>query len=255
MKFTYITLLIFLSFFLSGCFLEEENKREAINRGLSPSAMFKEAKEQLNAGALDEAIKLFEDVQAAYPSSKFAIQAKLEIIYNLYKAKKYDESLALIEDYIKKYPNHSSSPYAYYLRALISEDKSKSILDDFITDNAQRDVTSVIESMNFYLELIDRFPETNYSENALDKLVILRNIIARHELFVAIFYFKKQAYISSINRCKYIIEKFPKTPSVPAALSLIAHNYDKINATKLAEDARRVLKASYPKYIPHYTLD
>ena len=60
---------------------------------------------------------------------------------------------------------------------------------------------------------------------------------------------------ASINRCKYIIEKFPNTPSVPAALHLIAHNYDKINALKLAEDSRRVLKASYPKYTPHYSLE
>jgi len=113
----------------------------------------------------------------------------------------------------------------------------------------------LLNAMNYYLALMDKFPNTEYAIESKAKLVTLRNILARHELFVAIFYTKKEAYIASINRCKYIIEKFPNTPSVPAALHLIAHNYDKINAPKLAEDSRRVLKVSYPKYTPHYSLE
>jgi outer membrane protein assembly factor BamD (BamD/ComL family) len=56
------------------------------------------------------------------------------------------------------------------------------------------------------------------------------------------------------NRSKFIIEKYPNTPSVPAALHLMARNYDSLGMDKLAKDARRVLKKSYPIYEPHYTL-
>ena len=48
---------------------------------------------------------------------------------------------------------------------------------------------------------------------------------------------------------------FPKTPSIPDALHLMAYNYDAIGAVKLAEDARIVLKSSYPGYISKYELD
>ena len=72
---------------------------------------------------------------------------------------------------------------------------------------------------------------------------------------MAIYYTRKGANIAAINRSKYIIEKFPNTPSVPAALHLMAHNYDIINMPILATDARRVLKQSYPLYIPHYSLE
>jgi len=246
---------IFAVIFLSSCLFNEDKPRIAVNRGLSPQAMFKEAEAQLDAGAVDEAINLFNDVQAAYPSSKYAIQAKLEIIYTLFKRSRHTEALLELDQYIDLYPSHLTTPYAYYLRGLIAEDKSKSILDNFFTDNSQRDVSSVVTALNNYLDLIKKYPESKYSEEAKEKLVILRNVLARHELFVAIFYTKKEAFIAAINRCKYIIEKFPNTPSVPAALHLIAHNYDKIDAPILAKDARRVLKASYPKYIPHYTLD
>ena len=255
MRFIFVIFFSFSTLFMSGCWWEEEEVRGPISEGLSPKGLFDKAQEFRDQGALDEAIKTYETLQAAYPSSKYAIQSKLEIPYALYKRERYDEAIDSLNDYIKIYPNHFSTPYAYYLRGVIAEDKSKSILDDFITDNAQRDISSVKNAMNYYLGLIDKFPDSEYAIESKSKLVKLRNILSRHELFIAIFYSKQDAFIASINRCKYIIEKFPNTPSVPAALHLIAYNYDKINAPKLAEDARRVLKASYPKYTPHYSLE
>ena len=255
MRFLFVIFFSFSTLFMSGCWWEEEEVRGPISDGLSPKALFNKAQDFRDQGALDEAIKTYEQLQAAYPSSKYSMQSKLETPYALYKRERYDEAIDKLNDFIKIYPNHFSTPYAFYLRGVIAEDKSKSILDEFITDNAQRDVSSVKNAMNYYLALMDKFPNTEYAIESKAKLVTLRNILARHELFVAIFYTKKEAYIASINRCKYIIEKFPNTPSVPAALHLIAHNYDKINAPKLAEDSRRVLKASYPKYTPHYSLE
>ena len=160
-----------------------------------------------------------------------------------------------LNSYIKLYPEHFSTPYAYYLRGVISEDRSRSILDNYITDSAQRDVDSVRDAFNYYLALIEKFPKTEYTEEAKTRLIVLRNILSRHELFVAIFYTKKSANIAAINRSKYIIEKYPNTPSVPAALHLMAHNYDVISADILAKDARRVLQKSYPLYTPHYSLE
>ena len=259
-------LLILLIPFLSACvpeipddlksFFFPEEERQSISEGLSPKSLFLKAKEFERDGVSEEAIKTYKKIQAAYPASKYALQSRLEIIFTLYKSERFDEAVDAINDFLKIYPDHFSSPYAFYMKGLISETKSKSILDEFeLTDSAQRDVSSVKDSFNYYLDLINKFPKSEYSIEAKDKLIILRNILARHELYVAIFYTKQEAYIASINRCKYVIETFPNTPSVPAALHLLAYNYDIINAPKLAEDARRVLNASYPKYIPHYSLE
>ena len=254
MRFLFVLFFSFSTLFMSGCFFNEET-RGPISDGKSPKTLFSEGINFLSQGSYDDAEKTFLKLQAAYPSSKFSDQSKLELIYSDYKRGLHDEALDKLSNFISQYPNHLIIPYALYMRGVISEDKSKSILDDIeITDNAERDVQSVKQAMNYFLDLINKHPESNYAKESKRKLIKLRNILARHELFVAIFYSKKQAYISSINRCKYIIENFPDTPSVPAALHLIAQNYDKINAPKLAEDARRVLNASYPKYTPHYSL-
>jgi len=256
MRFNFFLFLLATQIFLQGCFLDDEKKRESINMGLSPKELHSKGFDLLNVGTLDEGIKMMETLQAAYPSSKYAMQSKVDVIYSLYKNDRFDEAIDNSINYIKLYPKHKSTPYIYYLRALSFEKKSHSILDKFeITDNAERDTSSVKDAFNSYLDLIRKFPNNKYSNEAKVKLPTLRNILSRHELLVAIFYTKKEAHIAAINRCKFIIEKFPNTPSVPAALHLIAHNYDKINAPKLAEDTRRVLNASYPKYTPHYSLE
>ena len=256
MRFLFLFFFSFSSLFISGCWWEEDEKvRESISMGLSPKGMYDLAQQSIDGGAIDEAVKILERLQAAYPSSRYAMQSEIDIIYNLYKRDKFDEGISRINDFIKKYPNHFVTPYAYYLRGVIAENKSRSILDNFITDNAQRDIVSAKDAFNYYLELIRKFPKNKYSDEAETRLIPIRNLLARHELFIAIFYTEKKAHIAAINRCKFIIEKFPNTPSVPAALHLIALNYDKINSNKLAEDARRVLNASYPKYTPHYSLE
>jgi len=240
---------------MSGCWWQEEDVRESITLGLSPKGMYDLAQKSIDEGAIDEAIKIFERIQAAYPSSRYSMQSEIDTIYNLYKRERYDEGISKINEFVTKYPNHFVTPYAYYLRGVIAENKSRSLLDEFLTDNAQRDISSARDAFNYYLDLTKKFPNNKYSEEAKTRLIPIRNLLSRHELFVAIFYTERKAHIAAINRCKFIIEKFPNTPSVPAALNLLAYNYDKINAPKLAEDSRRVLNASYPKYTPHYSLE
>lgn len=248
-----IAISFFLAFFLSGC-LNEENKRESITKGWSPKTYFDQAKEQASSGSTTKAIELYKQLQTAYPSSKYALQSKLEVAYILYKNENYDEAIFSLNNYIKLHPKHTSTSYAYYLRGIISEDKSHSILDGYLTDNAQRDIASVRDAFNYYLALINAFPKTKYAKEVKKRLIVLRNIFSRHELFVAIYYTERKANIAAINRAKVIIEKYPNTPSVPAALHLMAYNYDLIHMKTLAQDARRVLKKSYPAYRPHYSL-
>jgi len=255
MRFIFLIFSAIFLLFISGCWFQDEEVRESITRGLSPKVLFDEAKFKIEEGSYDEAEKTFNIIQASYPSSKYAIQSRLELIYIKYKRDNFNEALNLSNDFLDLYPNHFSTPYVYYMRGVISESKSKSILDNIYTDNAQRDVQSVKDALNYYILLLKKYPNTKYAEEVRNKLVILRNLLARHELYIAIFYSRTEAFLASINRCKYIIEKFPNTPSVPAALHLIAYNYDKIEAFDLAKDSRKILKASYPKYVPHYTLD
>ena len=248
---------ISFSVILCGCSLFGGGKevRGPIADGQTPKELYELAEDDFDAGSIEQGIEQLEVILAAYPGSKYAIQARLDIAYNLFKRKKYNLAIIELNEFIERYPALPSTPYAYYLRGIISEEKSASILDEIITDSAQRDVQSVRDAYSYFSLLIDTFPESKYSEEASNKLSVLKNVLARHEFYVALYYTGNGSHIAAINRSKYIIEYYPNSSSIPDALHLMAYNYDSINAKELAQDSRTVLYASYPDYSPNYKID
>ena len=244
-------------FLLSGCspFGGDKGSKILVANGLSSKALYELAEEKINAGSISQGIKEYKTILDSYPGSKYAIQARLDIAYNLYKQKKYNLSIIELNDFIEKYPDLPSTPYAYYLKGVVAEAKSSSILDMLVTDSAQRDVDSIRDSYSYYMDLINTFPNSKYSVDASKKLTSLKNTLARHELYVAIYYTKIGSHIAAINRSKFIIENYPNSSSIPDSLNLMAYNYDQINATKLASDIRVVLSSSYPNYSKNYSID
>ena len=251
--------ILFISFsiLLGGCSLfgGDKEARTPVADGLSPKTLYELAEDKFSAGSIEQGIEQLEVILAAYPGSKYAIQARLDIAYNLFKRKKYTRAILGLNEFIERYPALPSTPYAYYLRGVIAEEKSASILDEILTDSAQRDVQSVRDAYSYFVLLINKFPNSKYSEEASKKLLVLRNILARHELYVALYYTSNGSHIAAINRSKYIIENYPNSPSVADGLHLMAYNYDAIDAEELAQDARTILYASYPNYTPHYKID
>ena len=243
-------------FFLSGCsiFGNDKDTKKLVADGLTPKKLYELAEDKVDSGSIEQAIDQYEMILASYPGSKYAIQARLDIAYNLLKQKKYNRSIIALNQFIDKYPDIPAVPYAYYLRGVAAEKKSSSILDKIVTDSAQRDVESIRDAYDYFVELIEDFPDSKYSDDAKDKLVTLRNTLARHEFYVAIYYTDISSNIAALNRCKFIIENYPNSASIPDALHLMAYNYDIINADQLALDVRKILTSSYPNYSPNYSI-
>jgi len=246
----------FLLSFLAGCSFFGGNKdtKNLVADGLTPKELYEQAEDKVDAGSIEQAIDQYEKILSYYPGSKYAIQARLDIAFNLLKQKKYNRAIDKINQFIERYPDISATPYAYYLRGVAAERKSSSILDELVTDSAQRDVGSVKDAYEYFVELIETFPNSAYSEEAKNKLVFLRNTLARHEFYVAIYYTEINSNIAAINRCKYIIENYPYSASIPDALHLMAYNYERINASDLAKDARKILNSSFQDYSPSYSI-
>ena len=250
--------IVFASFllFLTGCssFLGDEDNKKLVADGLTPKELYEQAEDKLDSGLIEQAIDQYEMILESYPGSKYAIQARLDIAYNLYKRKKYTRAINELDIFIQRYPSNTNTPYAFYLRGIAAEEKSSSMLDEIITDVAQRDVEGIREAYSYYVILIEKFPDSKYSKDAFEKLNKLKNILAKHEFYIAIYYTNKGSNIAAINRVQFIIQNFPNSSLMPDALHLMAHNYDILNAIELANDARKILTSNYPSYSPNYSL-
>lgn len=214
----------------------------------SAERLYREAKKELDNKNYEQAISLFEKLEGRFPYGRYATQAQLDVAYTYYQDEQTDLALAAVERFIHLHPAHPSIDYAYYLKGLISFNIKRGVLDFILKsqDYADRNPEAMKQAYNAFQDLIQRFPDSRYSVDARSRLVYLRNLLANHELHVARFYFEREAYVAVINRCKYVLENFPRTPANEEALGLQAMAYQRMGMSKLAQDAERVLKINFP---------
>lgn len=227
---------------LGGCATSGDKEQES-----SAERLYQLGKEALRDGYYETAIKHFEDLAARYPFGDNAAQAQLDLAYGYYKYDQPDQAVSTAEHFIKTYPRHPDVDYAYYLRGLANFGQTTGFLDDLAhIDAAQRDPRAALESFQHFAELVQRFPGSRYAPDAVQRMVHLKNYLARHEMFVADYYMKRGAYVAAANRAKYVIETYPRTGSVPRALAVMAEAYERLRLNDLAADARRVLELNPP---------
>ncbi len=247
-----LAFLMALSLF-SGCGLLPEQIDESKN--WSASKLYYSAKEALNDGNFEQAIKLFERLEARYPYGAFAQQAQLEVAYAYYKDSEPASAIAACERFIKLHPNHPNVDYAYYLRGLANFVVDESLFARFgDQDMSDRDPKSAREAFDAFQQLANRFPDSQYTPDAVARMRYLVNNMAANEVHVARYYYKRGAYLAAANRGKYVIEHYQQAPVVEQALVVMAKSYDQLGLTDLRDDTVKVLKHNFPNS-PFYSHD
>jgi len=215
--------------------------------GLSATALYQKANTALLDNNFPMAIEYYEKLEVEHPFSAQTRQAQIDIIYAYYRSSEPDSAIAAADRFIKLYPRHARVDYAYYLRALVNFSRTSGVIDRMLDrDPSVRDPRTAQESFRHFSELLQRFPNSPYAADAIQRMVHLRNYLARHEIHVARYYTKLQAYVAAANRAKYIIENYPQAPAVPEALDIMANAYQQLGLDDLATQARQVLELNTP---------
>jgi outer membrane protein assembly factor BamD len=209
--------------------------------------LYSEAKDELNSGNYETAIKYFEKLQARYPFGRYAQQAQLELIYAYYKSDEPDAAIAAADRFIRTYPRNPFVDYAYYLKGIVNFSRNTSLTDRiFPNDSTQTDTSTTLQSFNDFSELVRKFPQSKYAEDAKQRMLFLRNNLAAYEVRVANYYIRRKAYVAAVNRAKYVLMTYPRTPAVADALAAMTRAYVAMDMTGLAQDSLRVLTLNHP---------
>lgn len=212
----------------------------------SVERFYQEAQKAMKAEDYKLAIDRFEGLISHFPFGPYAQQAQLDVAYAYYKYNQPDSAVAAADQFIKLYPRSEHVDYAYYIKGLTRFPHWDFLERPFDLDLAQRDQKSLRDSFRDFSELTQRFPTSRYAEDARQRMIFLRNALARDEMDAARFYLQKGAYAAAANRAKYVVQHYDRTPSVPDALKVMAQAYDHLGMPKLAADARRVLELNFP---------
>jgi outer membrane protein assembly factor BamD len=218
-------------------------------RDWSAQRLYSEAKRARSDGDYETAIDYYEKLESRYPFGRYAQQAQIEVAYAYYKFNEPASAIAAADRFLKLHPRHPNADYAYYIKGLTNFNQGKGIVDRFLPiDSSQRDPGAALQAFQDFSELVKRYPESKYTPDARQRMVYLRNNLAKHEVHVAGYYFRRQAYVAAVNRAKHVIENYQRTPSVPDALAIMVRGYTILELNDLAADALRVLKLNYPDH-------
>ncbi len=209
--------------------------------------LYRNARDAMLGGNYTKAEEYYEKLEARAPFGAYGQQVLLDSAYVKYKTEKTDAAIETCKRFVQLYPQHKYVDYAYYLHGLADYQRGRGLAMRLLDlDLSQRDPGSYRAAFQSFSELVTRFPQSRYTADARQRMLYLRNLLAEHEIEVAHYYMRRNAFVAAANRARYLIDHYPRTPSVPEALAVMARSYRALQLEELANDALRVLRLNYP---------
>jgi outer membrane protein assembly factor BamD len=244
MKASVLALLVALV--AGGCASLSSEKDETA--GWSAQRLYGEAKDEMYSRNWEKAIKYLEKLEARYPYGRYAQQAQLDVAYAYWKSGERASAVAAADRFIKLYPNHTNVDYAWYLKGLVNFNENQGIFGVFDNpDMTERDPKGSYAAFESFKEVVTRFPESKYAEDAAARMRFLVNSLAQNEVHVARYYMKRGAYVAAANRAQYAVQNYPNAPAIEEAVFIMVKAYDALGMEDLRDAADRVMRKNFPE--------
>ena len=216
------------------------NNKELSNNAIeqSPRELYQIAMINLDQNNYEEATLKFKEVIFKYPLSNEGVQSEIMLGFIDYLGLNYEEAIYKFNRIIKIYPSHKNIDYVYYMRAV-------SYFEQISGENF--DGKSNTEAKKNFLELLNRFPSSEYAKDSRQKLIFIDENIAAKDMEVAIFYLKQKQYLAALGRYNKVIEEYPKSKFIPEALYRLVEIYIILGMKEEAEKTASVIVYNYPQ--------
>ena len=211
-------LILLLSIFCFSCSKEvaEEIIIQEKNMELQMIEAYKEGLKELEKGDALYAAKKFNEAEVLFPQSNYAPKAALMAAYSYYTQNYYDDAVAELERFIKIYPRHYNISYAEYLLGLCFYEQ---IIDE------KKDLQSIDNAKAIFLDIIKKYPGSDFAIDADFKLDLINDILAAKEIYIGRYYFDKKKWIAAINRFRTVTDDYDTTIYVEEALHRLVEIY------------------------------
>lgn len=216
--------------------------------GMSPNAIYADAKDEMANAQWDKAVPLLEKLEARAAGTPLAQQAQLDKAYAYFKSGEPAQALAALDRFIKLHPASPALDYALYLKAIVNFNDDLGFLSSISRqDLSERDQKAAKESFESFKELVSRFPDSKYATDARQRMTYIVNSLAQYEVHVARYYYRRGAYLAAINRAQAAVSDYPDVPATEESLFILYKSYDALGMAQLRDDSKRVLEKNYPQ--------
>jgi outer membrane protein assembly factor BamD len=236
-----LPIIIFVMSAIAGCSSSEDFS------GSGEEFLYTEGLNSITSSNWNRSILIFQQLEAQFPFGQFAEQSQLELIYSYYRNSEPEAARAAADRFIRLYPDSESLDYAFYMKGMAYYSEDARILGRYLpTDPSKRDPGKARESFADFSQLLNLYPNSQYAPDARARMVYLKNLLADYEVHVAEFYIERQAYLSSLNRARFVVENFQGAPAIPRALEIVAEMYLRMGLNDLADSTIEILALNFP---------
>ncbi|ARJ42644.1 outer membrane protein assembly factor BamD [Pantoea alhagi] len=229
-----------LSLALAGCSSSKDQVPDS-----PPSELYATAQQKLQDGNFKGAITQLEALDNRYPFGPYAQQVQLDLIYAYYKNADLPMAQAAIDRFMRLNPTHPNIDYVLYMKGLTDMALDDSALQGFFgIDRSDRDPEHARAAFRDFSQLLRSWPNSQYATDARQRLVYLKNRLAKYELSVAQFYTKREAYVAVVNRVEQMLKDYPDTQATRTALPLMENAYRKLQLNAQADKVAKLIAAN-----------
>ncbi len=170
-------------------------------------AAYGEALDQFKQRNWEDARALFGEVRKLFAYSRYARLAELRLADIDFEQSKFSDAVAAYRDFVQ---NHRTDPNIEYARYRISKSLFNDIEDSFILPPAEeRDQATTAEAYRDLRGFLTEYPRSRYYPDVKYMHDVVLQRLVRHELYVARFYLREEAFEATIARIDFALSKYP----------------------------------------------
>jgi outer membrane protein assembly factor BamD len=157
--------------------------------------------------------------------------------FSYYMAHQYPDAVSSAQRFLTIHPGNRDAPYANYIIAMSYYQQIADVTrDQHITQQAA----------DSFGELIRRYPNSNYAQDARLKLDLINDHLAGKEMEIGRFYQRQGNWLASVVRFQTVVDKYQTTNHTPEALMRLTESYLALGIPQEAQKAAAVLGRNYP---------
>ena len=216
-----IAFIILLSL-LGGC----GKKRRWWAKETNPAVLYGTGLEFYKKKRYDRALEVFNELKGSFPGvDPYYTWAELKAADCYFFRKEYPEAISNYEEFKKFHPFHEDIPYVIFQIGLSHFKQIRSI---------DRDQTSTRKALSNFEFLTANYPPSVFTEKAAEKARICREKLARKELYIAKYHFKRKKYQGAKARLEGAVKLYPQVDIVDEVLFYLGRSYLKLGEWEAA---------------------
>lgn len=170
-------------------------------------AAYNEAMRSFRNKDWEDAKSLFTEIKKLFTYSRYARLAELRLADIEFEQEKFSDAITSYRDFIQ---SHKNDPDIEYARYRVTKALFKDIDDTiFLPPQEERDQATVGEAYKEIKSFVRDYPRTRYLKDELYMFDVVVGRLVRHELYVARYYLRHDAFVATVARIDFALKHYP----------------------------------------------